>query len=94
MAANYDKNATAAYVKYSSLFTQVNPEYAIKMLKNLLSVNPQSALGQRELANAFYNKGDYQNAANLYGTYVKNPSHFKSRPRPWPMQPPTPICTA
>ncbi|MGM9867987.1 MAG: tetratricopeptide repeat protein [Lepagella sp.] len=78
MAANYDKNATAAYVKYSSLFTQVNPEYAIKMLKNLLSVNPQSALGQRELANAFYNKGDYQNAANLYGTYVKNPSHFKS----------------
>lgn len=78
MAANYDKNATAAYVKYANLFTQVNPDYAIKMLNNLLSVNPNSALGQRELANAYYNKGDYAKAAEQYAKYVKNPSHFKS----------------
>lgn len=78
MATNYDKNATAAYVKYANLFTEVNPDYAINMLKNLLSVNPNSALGQRELANAYYNKKDYANAAAEYGKYVKNPSHFKS----------------
>lgn len=77
MAANYDKNATAAYVKYANLFTMVNPDYAIKMLKELLTVNPTSALGQRELANAYYNKKDYKNAAVQYGAYVKNPSHFK-----------------
>lgn len=77
MAANYDKNATAAYVKYANLFTMVNPDYAIKMLKELLAVNPTSALGQRELANAYYNKKDYKNAAVQYGAYVKNPSHFK-----------------
>ena len=78
MAANYDKNATAAYVKYANLFTMVNPDYAIKMLNNLLSVNPTSALGQRELANAYYNKKDYANAAKQYAAYVQNPSHFKS----------------
>lgn len=78
MAANYDKNATAAYVKYANLFTMVNPDYAIKMLNNLLSVNPNSALGQREIANAYYNKQDFAKAAQLYGQYVQNPSHFKS----------------
>ncbi|MDE6650518.1 MAG: tetratricopeptide repeat protein [Muribaculaceae bacterium] len=77
MAKNYDANATEAYVKYANLYTQVNPQYAITMLKDLLSVNPTSALGQRELANAYYNKKDYADAAREYGVYVKNPNHFK-----------------
>ncbi len=77
MAKGYDANATEAYVKYANLYTQVNPQYAITMLKELLSVNPTSALGQRELANAYYNKKDYADAAREYGTYVKNPNHFK-----------------
>lgn len=77
MAANTDNNATQAYVKYANLFTMVNPEYAITMLNKLLEVNPQSALGQRELAIAYYNGKDYANAANEYGKYVQNPSHFK-----------------
>lgn len=78
MAANYDKNATAAYAKYANLYTMVNPDYAIKMLNDLLAINPNSALGQRELANAYYNKKDYAKAAVQYGKYVQNPSHFKS----------------
>ncbi len=41
-------------------------------------MNPNSALGQRELANAYYNKGDFANAAAQYGKYVQNPSHFKN----------------
>lgn len=77
MAANYDNNSTPAYVKYANLFTQVNPEYAIKMLARLLELNPQSALGQREIANAYYNKQDYKNAVDFYGKYVNNPNHFK-----------------
>lgn len=77
MAANYNPNATEAYVKYANLFTQVNPQYAIKMLNNLLSVNPQSALGQRELAKAYLNAKDYKNAVAQYEKYVKNPNHFK-----------------
>ena len=77
MAANYDKNATEAYVKYANLFTMVNPDYAIKMLNNLLANTPDSALGQRELANAYYNNKDFKTAAKEYGKYVQNPSHFK-----------------
>lgn len=77
MAANYNSNATEAYVKYANLFTMVNPQYAVTMLQKLLEVNPTSALGQRELAIAYYNNKDYANAANEYSKYVKNPSHFK-----------------
>lgn len=77
MAANYNPNATEAFVKYANLFTQVNPDYAVTMLKKLLESNPSSALGQREIANAYFNKGDFANAAIQYGSYVKNPNHFK-----------------
>ncbi len=77
MAINYDPNATAAYVKYANLFTQVNPQYAINMLKKLLNVNPNSALGQRALANAYYNNNQFKEAAEEYGKYVNNPNHFK-----------------
>ncbi|MCH5227621.1 MAG: tetratricopeptide repeat protein [Muribaculaceae bacterium] len=77
MATTYNPNATEAYVKYANLFTQVNPQYAINMLNNLLKVNPQSALGQRELANAYYNAQKYKEAAAQYEKYVQNPNHFK-----------------
>ena len=77
MALNYDPNATAAYFKYANLFSQVNPEYGIAMLQKLLELNPQSALGQRSLANAYYDQSMYKEAASEYGKYVNNPNHFK-----------------
>lgn len=77
MATTYNPKATEAYVKYANLFTQVNPQYAINMLQKLLQVNPTSALGQRELANAYYNAKLYKEAATQYDKYVKNPNHFK-----------------
>ncbi|MDE7381227.1 MAG: tetratricopeptide repeat protein [Muribaculaceae bacterium] len=77
MAANTDPNATGAYVKYANLFKRVNPKYSINMLQKLLEANPASALGQRELANAYYTNNNYAKAAEEYGKYVKNPNHFK-----------------
>lgn len=77
MAANYDPQATGAYVKYANLFKQVNPDYSVKMLKKLLETSPNSALGQRELANAYYQMQNYKDAAIEYGKYVNNPNHFK-----------------
>lgn len=77
MGANYEKEAVEAYVKYANLFTQVNPEYAIAMLNKLLSLNPNSALAQREIANAYYNNNNFTEAAKAYGKYVQNPNHFK-----------------
>ena len=38
---------------------------------------PNSALAQREIANAYYNAGKYAEAAQHYGNYVQNPNHFK-----------------
>ncbi|MBD5208116.1 MAG: tetratricopeptide repeat protein [Bacteroidales bacterium] len=78
MATTFDETASPAYVKYANLFNQVNPDFAINMLQKLLQKNPTSALGQHELAEAYYNKKDYKNAAAEYGKYVNNPSHFKS----------------
>lgn len=78
MASGYANNDAAAYVKYANLYRDVNPTFAIQMLQKLLDVNPSSALGQRELANAYYMKKDYANATRQYAAYVNNPSHFKS----------------
>lgn len=77
MALNYDSNATAAYFKYANLYRKVNPQYGINMLKKLLEKNPNSALGQRSLANAYYDQSMYKEAAEEYEKYVKNPNHFK-----------------
>lgn len=77
MATNYDPTSAGAYVKYADLYTQVNPKFAIQMLQNLLKNNPNSALGQRELANAYYNNKEFGKAAQEYGKYVNNPNHFK-----------------
>lgn len=78
MATTYNPTAADAYVKYSELYTEFNPDYAIAMLQKLLQNNPSSALGQRELAKAYENKKDYQNAVAQYAKYVNNPSHFKA----------------
>lgn len=78
MATTYNPQAADAYVKYAKLYTKFNPDFAISMLKKLLENNPNSALGQRELAEAYYNKEDYKNAAEQYSKYINNPSHFKS----------------
>lgn len=78
MATGYNPNATEAYVKYAELFTQVNPQNVITLLNNLLAVNPESALGQRELAKAYLNAKKYDEAAAQYKKYVNNPNHFKS----------------
>lgn len=77
MAADKNPTATEAFVKYANLYSYVNPEYAIEMLNKLLQLNPNSALGQRELANAYYNNKDYKNAVRQYANYNQNPNHFK-----------------
>lgn len=77
MAANYDNQSAAAYVKYAKLFKDVNPQFGVRKLEELVRVNPTSALGQRELANAYYTLGDYAKAATEYGKYVQNPNRFK-----------------
>lgn len=78
MATSYDPQSAVAYVKYANMYMDAkNPQYAIYKLEELIKNNPQSALGQRELANAYYKNNQFDQAAKQYGQYVKNPNHFK-----------------
>lgn len=78
MATANDPTSAVAYVKYADMYSNANnPGFAISKLEELLRNNPNSALGQRQLANAYYENGDFTNAAKQYGAYVKNPNHFK-----------------
>ena len=77
MATSYEPSATEAYVKGASMYLKLNPTYAIDMLKKLLAMNPTSALGQRELADKYYDTKNYKEAVVEYAKYVKNPNHFK-----------------
>lgn len=80
--ANFDQaigfapQVSEAYVRYADIISEVNPKSRIQTLMNLLAANPQSALGQRELALAHYDQKNYKAAADAYGKYVQNPNHF------------------
>lgn len=76
MATGFNPQAAEGYVKGAEMLMQLNPGASIDMLRNLLSNNKNSALGQRELANALYELGKYPEAAAEYGAYVNNPNHF------------------
>lgn len=78
MATSYDPQSAVAYVKYADMYMNAkNPGYAIHKLEELSTNNPSSALGQKQLANAYYENNRFKEAAEKYGEYVKNPNHFK-----------------
>lgn len=72
----YSKGLPEAYVKYANAYFNVNPDYAIAKLQELLQENPSSALGQRELAEKYYENDQWSKAAAAYGDYINNPNHF------------------
>ena len=78
MATSKDPTSAVAYVKYADMYMNANnPGYAIVKLEELINNNASSALGQRELANAYYENNQFDKAATQYGKYIKNPNHFK-----------------
>lgn len=77
MATSFEEDATEGYVKGANMYFRINPKYSIELLKKLLQLNPTSALGQRELANKYYDNNMFKEAVVEYGKYVQNPNHFK-----------------
>lgn len=79
MAATFDQEQAhpEAYVKYARTYFQVNPEFAINKLNELLALQPNSALAQRELAEKYYDNNQLTMAAEQYGKYIQNPNSFK-----------------
>lgn len=76
MAIRYDNNNPEGYVKYANSYFRVNPQFAIQKLEEFLTVAPESALGQRELAEKYYQANMWNKAAEQYGRYIHNPNHF------------------
>lgn len=76
MAIGYDNTNPEGYVKYANSYFHVNPQYSIQKLEELLKVAPNSALAQRELAEAYYKANYWKKASDMYGTYIQNPNHF------------------
>ncbi len=67
-----------AYVKYASAYFHVNPQYAIEKLVELNSLEPNSALAQRELAEKYYDNKQFGSACLQYEKYMENPNHFQN----------------
>ena len=81
-AIYFDPNCIEAYVKYSHIYFDINPTLAIQKLEELQEIAPNSAIAQREMAEAYYKNSQYTKAAAAYEKYMQNPNHFQTdRPR-------------
>lgn len=76
MAIGYDAANPEGYVKYANSYFHVNPQFSIQKLEEFMKVAPHSALGQRELAEKYYEANFWNKAAEQYGKYIQNPNHF------------------
>lgn len=87
MAMNFDAEADnngnvtiehpESYIKYARLYETINPVYGIERLGELLKIEPNSAMAQRQLAEAYYANQYYTRAAEQYGKYIQNPNSFQ-----------------
>lgn len=76
-AINIDPTTGEGYVKYAdTYFTIKRNDYAISKLEEMVERNPNSALGQRELAEKLYEDGQVGRAVQEYEKLMANPNHF------------------
>lgn len=76
-AIQIDPSTGEGYVKYAdTYFTIHRNDYAISKLQEMVDLNPNSALGQRELAEKLYEDGQVAKAVEQYEKLMTNPNHF------------------
>lgn len=75
-AIRFDKSNPEGYVKYANAYKGVNPIFSVEKLQELMQLQPNSALAQRELAERYFDTNQWVKAADLYSTYIQNPNHF------------------
>ena len=71
-----DPSNSEGYVKYANAYFNVNKNYGIQKLEELLAQQPNSAMAQRELAEKYFLADHWKKASDLYGKYIQNPNHF------------------
>ncbi len=75
-AIYWQADNSEGYVKYANAYVGVNPGVAIQKLEELVALQPNSALAQRELAEKYYENDQWRKASDTYGKYIQNPNHF------------------
>lgn len=75
-AITFEKDNPEGYVKFANAYMGVNPQFGVQKLKELVELQPNSALAQRELAEKYYETSQWTAAADQYGKYIQNPNHF------------------
>ena len=80
LAYGYEPANIESRVKFANVDFFLNEERAVSALEELLTMVPNSALVQRELAEKYYEatniKGNLPKAVEHYGSYYNNPNHF------------------
>ncbi len=68
----FDANCREAYIKYARAYRDVNTELAIEMLGRLKEKDPSFSLANKELADIYYSKNNFDKAAASYGDYISS----------------------
>lgn len=80
LAFGYEPTNIESRVKFANVDFFLNEDRAVGALEELLTMVPNSALVQRELAEKYYEassiKGNLPKAVEHYGAYYNNPNHF------------------
>ena len=75
-AITFDPSNPEGYVKFANAYFNVNKDFGMKKLEELLQQQPNSAMAQRELAEKYFLADHWKKASELYGKYIQNPNHF------------------
>ena len=75
-AITNDPDNSEGYVKFANAYFNVNKNFGIEKLEELLAKQPNSAMAQRELAEKYFLADHWRKASDLYGKYIQNPNHF------------------
>lgn len=68
----FDENCTEAYYKYAHAYVGVNPQQSVDMLERLKEKHPEDIQVDRELANVYYQMGNYAQAKKLFDSFMRS----------------------
>lgn len=69
----FDDKCVEAYVKFADIYKRSNPDLAISKLEDLRTIEPNNIEVDRKLADVYYTKNDYNNAAEAYARFATKP---------------------
>lgn len=66
----FDESSSEAYYKYAHAYLGVNPQLSVEKLMELKSKHPEDVNVDRELANAYYEMGNFSKAKTAYDEFM------------------------